>query len=285
MNTAKSLKKGISAVLIGRDEAVNLRKSLPPLTKCVDEIIFVDTGSQDDTVSIAREYGCSTVFIPWENDFSRPKNRGIERAGHEWILNVDCDEELQDPQRAREMIRQVWAGADNPKQPGWVPACIIWIDNLMADGTIAPSRAMRLFRNHDNIRFDNPVHEGVAESVYRNWPNRPPPLLEVRLLHHGYRGDGNRDKIKRNVAILRQWVERSPGNVYACYKLGTNLRHLGSHSEGLYFLQRAYAGLAQTPDKGSYAFLPELVTIYCRALMEAGRRADAQQVIKDMKGW
>ena len=281
MNSGNALFKGVSAVIIGRDEARNLPRCLSVLDSCVDEVIYVDTGSRDESVSIAEEYGCSVFSVPWEDDFSLPKNHGLEQARYRWILNVDCDEVLLDPRQARERILRVDALSDG----AWVPACVIWIDNLHKDGQVSPFQAMRLFRNHPEIRFSNPVHEGVSDSVYRGWPRIVPPLLEVRLRHYGYQSGHNREKIKRNIAILRRWTDRQPGHVYACYKLGTNLRHLGSHSEGLFFLRRAFAQLSEATDKGSYPYLNDLVTVYCTALMEAGKQDEAKKMIEEVKAW
>lgn len=279
MPTAKGTvkKPGISAVMIGRDEAHHLPMSLAPLQRAMDEIIFVDTGSRDHTPEIAQQFGCRVYHQPWLEDFSTPKNHAIDQASHTWILNVDCDEVLMAAEQARERILQ--------QTLSQAPAFIIQIDNLMADDLSVPSKALRLFRNDARIRFQNPVHEGIAEALFRHWPHTPPPFLDIHLQHYGYQAGANREKIKRNVAILRHWSQREPQNIYCSFKLGANLRHFGSNREGLFFLEKAFTLMDNAPDRDTFPFLEELVTVYFQALMENGLSQKAQTLRTTVLAW
>ncbi|MBF0342363.1 MAG: glycosyltransferase [Magnetococcales bacterium] len=276
--TAPPLPEGISAILMGRDEEKFLPMSLPPLARVADEIIFVDTGSADRTMEIVRQFGCRVFHLPWNNDFSAPKNLALEQARFRFILNVDCDEVLvDDPEfRARTLGMCGNSGA---------PAWIIRIDNLTVDGGVHPSQALRLFRNDPRIRFANPVHEGIADSIYRHWPQRPPEPIPVTLTHHGYSAGVNKEKIRRNISILRQWLDREPGSVYGRYKLGMNLRFLGFHSEGVYHLEQALDLADKDADRNSLTFLEELITTLYRACLEEGSEARAERVKQIISHW
>jgi glycosyltransferase involved in cell wall biosynthesis len=162
----KSLKNGLSVVMIGRNEERYLPQSLPPLLEVADELIFIDTGSQDRSMDIVRDLGCRLFQKPWEEDFSAPKNFAIQQANFRWILNVDCDEVLQEPGAVKEWLSALPGEESNP-------AYLIDIDNLLPDGSTLPMTALRFFRNDDRIRFLNPIHEGIAESLYEHWPNSP----------------------------------------------------------------------------------------------------------------
>ncbi|MBF0145909.1 MAG: glycosyltransferase [Magnetococcales bacterium] len=270
---------GLSVVMMGRDEAHHLAESLPPLLKVADELIFVDTGSRDQTMDMVRAMGGRLIETPWRDDFSAPKNLGIDHARYSWILNVDCDEILQDVPRAGAALRHVCRG---DAAPGW----IVTIDNLMADGRVTSSQAIRLFQNHPAIRFANPVHESVARSLSLNWPGQPPLVAEgIRLRHLGYRGGMNRDKLKRNIAILRSWLEREPDNLFGCYKLGINLRHLGAASEGLFFLQKGFDLLDREIHRQTWPFAEKLVGEYFRALLEQGFKEKAEEVKRRVTLW
>lgn len=259
----ESVQEGLSAILMGRNEERFLLLSLPPLQRVADEIIFVDTGSKDRTLEIVGDFGCRLLHQPWQQDFSAPKNLALDAARFRWILNVDCDEVLVDDAGFRERLL---GRLQQENRPAW----IVQIDNLMEDGNIHSSKAMRLFANDARIRFVNPVHEGVGESVYRHWPGRPPVEIDLRLIHHGYSSGVNKEKIRRNVAILRHWVEREPETIYGRYKLGMNLRFLGLVSEGLYHLETAFALACKDADRNSLTFLEELITSCCRAYQESG---------------
>ncbi|MBF0427667.1 MAG: glycosyltransferase family 2 protein [Magnetococcales bacterium] len=276
--TNESLVHGLSAILMGRNEERFLPLSLPPLQRVADEIVFVDTGSTDRTLEIVRDFGCRILHLPWNNDFSAPKNLALSHSRFQWILNVDCDEVLVDDEGFRERILNQCLAEE---EPAW----IIQIDNRMVDGRIHPSKALRLFRNDPRIRFANPVHEGIADSLYRHWPHRPPREIEVRLVHHGYASGFNKQKIQRNVTILRQWITNDPDSVYGRYKLGMNLRFLGLASEGLFHLGEAIALADKDADRNSLTFLEELVATCFQAYMEAGQQDKAEQLKQIVGQW
>ncbi|MBF0620325.1 MAG: glycosyltransferase [Magnetococcales bacterium] len=269
---------GLSAVLIGRDEAHHLNKTIPPLIEIADEVVFVDTGSQDSTVDLATQLGCWVAQVPWQDDFSLAKNHAVDLAKHAWILNVDCDEELTIDQAARD-FRAVLDSIDA------VPAYRVRIENLNANGEIQPSEAIRLFRNDPVIRFRNPVHESVADSVYEQWRGFRPMLAGFVLRHYGYLGNLNQDKIKRNVMILRRWIEQEPDSVYGNYKLGMNLLFLGSESEAVFFLKQSFEALNAAADRMSYPFAEKLITTLATALMRQGRAQEVEDIKLKVARW
>lgn len=275
--------EGVSVIMIGLNEARFLPLTLPPLQQVADEIIFVDTGSQDRTIELASKFGCQIFHQPWADNFSTPKNLAIEQARFSWILNVDCDEALMDAVQARETI--LAAGGAALEAESMAPGCIIRIDNLMKNGEIMSSQALRLFRNDPRIRFNNPVHEGVADSLFRHWPHAPPNTLDIVLRHYGYQTGINKAKLSRNMAILRKWVQQEPNHIYASFKLGANLRQRGHNREGLFFLEKAYALLSQAEDKGSYPFLNNLLTNYHQALIDHGMQEKALEMQQNILTW
>ncbi|MBF0448259.1 MAG: glycosyltransferase [Magnetococcales bacterium] len=273
-----AVKRGLSVVMMGRDEERFLPLSLPPLFQVADEVIFVDTGSKDRTLTLVRDLGCQVFQQPWQSDFSAPKNYGLRKAGFSWILNVDCDEVLQNPEKVRRWLHAL--PIDDP-----TPAYIIGIDNLLADGNTYPMDALRFFRNDPRIQFFNPIHEGVADSIYRAWPDTPLPKGEIRLLHYGYQAGINQEKIARNIEILRQWVHSEPNTLYGTFKLGSNLCHRGEIEEGLFFLARAFSLLDEQENRGSYPFGQQLINEYCKQLIQTGQNQQAQQVKERVDSW
>ncbi|MBF0426006.1 MAG: glycosyltransferase family 2 protein [Magnetococcales bacterium] len=276
----EALRDGLSAVVIGRNEEDFLPLTLPPLRAVADEIIFVDTGSEDRTIDIAEEHGCRIFRKPWQDDFSDAKNFGLDQARHSWILNVDCDEAVDGRPEVRRQLREKCLDDAEGK-----PVFIINIDNLMADGGVKQQDAMRLFRNDPRIRFEHPIHESVCDSVYRNWPEYKPEKIDVCLTHYGYRRDANKDKLKRNIAILRAWMEREPDHIFGNYKLGMNLHYRGNVSEGLFFLGRAFELICRERDKASYPFLKTMIPFYVNGLIEDGRVAEARAVREKVLSW
>ena len=87
----------ISAVLIAKDEADRIGACLASLAGQVDEIVVVDTGSRDATVSIARSYGARTFARVLDGDFAAARNGALQHATGTWILYIDADERLSVP--------------------------------------------------------------------------------------------------------------------------------------------------------------------------------------------
>jgi len=83
----------LSASLITFNEEHNLPRVLKSLEGVADEIIVVDSGSQDHTQEIAREHGAKIVTHVWTN-FAEQKNVAGAAASYDWILSLDADEQL-----------------------------------------------------------------------------------------------------------------------------------------------------------------------------------------------
>ena len=64
-----------------------------------DEIVVLDSGSTDDTVAIAKRHGARLAVHPFD-DYGPQKQRAIDMARHDWVLNLDADEILSPGTRA-----------------------------------------------------------------------------------------------------------------------------------------------------------------------------------------
>jgi len=85
----------ISAVVITKNESINIRRCLSSLLKLTSDIVVVDDYSNDDTIEIAKEMGARVFSKDWEG-YSRNKNFGNIQANYDWIISLDADEELSD---------------------------------------------------------------------------------------------------------------------------------------------------------------------------------------------
>jgi glycosyltransferase involved in cell wall biosynthesis len=93
----ESKKPTISVSMIVKNESSCLRNALDSV-QGVDEIVIIDTGSTDNTVEIAKEYTdkvYSGEEYLWRDDFSFSRNQSLNKCTGDWILIIDCDEELE----------------------------------------------------------------------------------------------------------------------------------------------------------------------------------------------
>ena len=95
-NSAKTPR--ISAYIITRDEEQNIGRALKSV-QWMDEYIVLDSGSEDDTVEIARDLG-AIVSVQTFKDFISQKNKAMELCSGQWLFNPDADEEVTPELRA-----------------------------------------------------------------------------------------------------------------------------------------------------------------------------------------
>lgn len=91
----------ISLCMIVKNEEKILRRCLDSIADLVDEIVIVDTGSSDNTKSIAAEYTESVYDFEWIDDFSAARNFAFSKATKEYIYSADADEVLNEENRER----------------------------------------------------------------------------------------------------------------------------------------------------------------------------------------
>jgi len=85
----------ISVVIITRNEAHIIGNTLQSLQPVFTDIVVVDSGSTDDTVSICRQYNATVIETDWSG-YGINKNKGIAVAANDWILSLDADEAIDD---------------------------------------------------------------------------------------------------------------------------------------------------------------------------------------------
>lgn len=81
----------LSVLMITKNAAETLEKSLASIKKIADEIIIVDSMSTDRTVEIAKNY-LAKVYVKEFTDIGKQRIFGFSKAKGKWVLILDCDE-------------------------------------------------------------------------------------------------------------------------------------------------------------------------------------------------
>ena len=84
----------LSVVIATRNEENNIGDCLASVRNLAREIVVVDEGSEDKTVEIAREYGAKVKVVEHEPIFHKTKQKAMELATGDWILQLDADERV-----------------------------------------------------------------------------------------------------------------------------------------------------------------------------------------------
>ncbi len=85
-------KAPISVAIATYNEAKNLKACLDSVTSWVSQIVIVDGGSSDQTVSIAREYNADILLTDNPAIFHINKQKALDACSQKWILQLDADE-------------------------------------------------------------------------------------------------------------------------------------------------------------------------------------------------
>lgn len=148
------------------NEEKNLHYPLNSVIDMVDEVIIVDGGSTDKTVEIAKSYGPKVKIIKSDNPimFHKNKQKAIEAAKGEWILQLDADEELS--QESKEEIIKLING-QNENVAYWIPRKNWFLTGFLMKGGQYPDHTIRLYKNglakfpckdvHENVEVDGKV--------------------------------------------------------------------------------------------------------------------------------
>jgi len=192
----------LSVVIITYNEEANIGRTLasvqPLIADGKGEIIVVDSGSTDRTVQISNSFGARVFIEEWKG-YAAQKNSAIEKAGGDWILSLDADEEV-DSELSQELTGR--RGDDLPGAPGeWcltmhqsgnleylkgAPVGFIvrrknyFLGRWMKRGGFWPDSKLRLFRRAGGRFEDRAVHEDVRV----DGPSKLIP--RGALIHHSY---------------------------------------------------------------------------------------------------
>ena len=144
----------ISVAVITKDEERNIRDCLESV-KWADEIVVVDNGSTDRTLSICREYGARIFQEEWKG-YSGQKNSAIEKAANEWVLNLDADERVS-PELRQEMLKSLEKGQSVDGY--WIPRKNFFLGRWIRRCGWYPDLNLRLFRKSRGRFGERAVHE------------------------------------------------------------------------------------------------------------------------------
>lgn len=144
----------LSVIIIARDEADNIRACIESVA-WADEVIVVDSGSQDDTVAICRELGAQVFVHDWPG-FGAQKNRALAYASKDWVLSLDADERVS-PELRRDI--ELVLGKINAAPAYAIPRLSSYCGRFMRHSGWYPDHVTRLFRRGSAHFSDDLVHE------------------------------------------------------------------------------------------------------------------------------
>jgi tetratricopeptide (TPR) repeat protein len=223
--------------MIVRNEAPRLKRCLASVAGFVDEMVLLDTGSDDATVAIAEDCGAVVHRLAWPGDFAPARNAALEFVRGDWVLVLDADEQLR--AEAREPLRQLMAEPD---------LLLVNLLRFERGARQSPySSVSRLFRRQAGISWSGRYHALVDDSVLALMGREPHWRIadcpEPALVHDGYQPEhlASGEKARRLRQAMERELAQHPGDPYACAKLGSLEVSEGHRERGISLLEQGLA--------------------------------------------
>ncbi|MBD2040866.1 glycosyltransferase [Microcoleus sp. FACHB-672] len=265
MNDLQSTEKPLlSLCMIVKNESQNLPRCLASAQPYVDEIIVVDTGSEDNTLEIAARYGAKIGYFNWCDDFSAARNYSLSLVSGDWILVVDADEEL--------VINSESFWVQLSSHPEIFAYSIIRTE--ANDESMAPLYHVRLFRNLPELSYSGVLHEQLRYNDQPLSAERVSYLENFRMLHYGNTQELTDLKtLNRNLPILERARQEKGLSLMLLYCLAGMYDRTGQREKAHECYAQAFDNLlphllnSNPPD--DFGFVPSLVfTLAAQCLLQ-----------------
>lgn len=201
------MENSLSTIILAKDSASTIEKAIKSVQCISEQIIVIDTGSEDDTAEVCSRKGAEVYFYRWNNSFSNVRNYALKLARADWILMIDSDEELD-----LSTFEKYSFLLNNDKIGG----ITVLIKNFLSDDLISEHRYTRIFRANANFYFKGRVHEQISESILEQ--GYVIENSDIVIYHHGYK-EFSQEKYIRNKELLLLDLLENPYDDYIKYHL------------------------------------------------------------------
>jgi glycosyltransferase involved in cell wall biosynthesis len=188
-------KQTLSVVLATYNEENNLSTCLESVKSIANEIIVFDESSTDKTREIAHKYQAKVFKVKHEPIFHITKNKAINKAKSDWILQLDADERLT-PEMEKEIndiLSVKYFGFDSwisplkkiinnihllfrkpqklysPASAYWLPRKNFFLNRYLKHTGQYPDPVIRLFQRGKAILPAKDVHEQMKVDGQIGW--------------------------------------------------------------------------------------------------------------------
>ena len=161
----------LSVIIITKNSANIIEKCLASI-KWATEIIVLDSGSTDETISICRKYTDKVFQTDWPG-YGIQKNRALKKATCDWVFSIDSDEWIDNALRDEmiQIMQHPTASVFEIKRLNQY--CGHWIRH----GDVGKDVVTRFFKRGAAQFSDDVVHEHVITNE---------PIGKQSLFHNSY---------------------------------------------------------------------------------------------------
>lgn len=181
--------------IVTKNNQRTIERTIQSLLNLEGQIVIGDIGSSDDTLEICRRYRAKIINIPWENDYSKARNRLLT---DDWNLIIEPWEVFAD---GYDEIRK-------PKKPG-VFELQIFNNNIITKET--------RYWHGDEIKFQYPVFETITAKA-------DPIAASIAVVDEP-------DRRQERLKLAQKWLNREPTKTEPHYYVAMGLLSLGMYRQ------------------------------------------------------
>ena len=225
------LKDGISVCMIIKNESSMLATCLESV-KAADEIIIIDTGSEDNSVEIAKKY-TGNVFTDykWADDFSEARNKSIEKAKYSHILIIDADETLE-KDGIKKLKRRLKHYDDLTLK-------------LKVQTDIEQLWSPRIFKNGEGIHYLGAIHNRLSTNEGGQ--------LDIQI--RSKTSPAHEKDPDRTIRILSKELRKDPNNTRNQYYMARECLRFDDLAGAVYWFERRSVVIDWTNEQADALFL------------------------------
>lgn len=221
---AEPARASLSVAFIVKNEESTLKRILDIANLFADELIVVDTGSTDNTVSIAEAAGAQVHHFEWIDDFAAARNFAFSKCTKDWIMWLDADDVL-----TREGVAAV----------EWVRKNLLTKDELRTvfcpyhyeyddKGALSVNlNRERFLRNHIGHEWVGRIHETLKDP----WPQSV--RAEKPIIEHRPQKVQLDRKTGRNLKIFEQYIDIEKDSLRELFLYGSELQQNNKSEEAV----------------------------------------------------
>lgn len=168
----------LAVLILTYNEEKHISACIKSALDAADEVVVIDAGSTDETVSLAQAAGARVVQRPMDNGFAAQRNFALTQTTAGWVFYLDADERVT-PKLATELAKL-------KKEPAGDTAYAVERRNIafgqrVNHGVLRPDWVARLFPRQ-TVQWEGKVHErpvgswkidklsgGLEHYTYMNW--------------------------------------------------------------------------------------------------------------------
>lgn len=195
----------ITAAIIVKNEERCIFRCLKSLLPLFYEIIVIDTGSEDETISIIQSFKSDKIKlfeIGWDDDFSKPRNVAIEKTIGKYIFFIDADEYITSTKTEFDVELSRIKTISHGEFFAWSP----YIKDHNNDTSCS---IRRLFFNDGGYYYFGFVHEELRRNDNKKIKDSS---IGISISHDGYAYDiiKNKNKLERNNKLNLKNLDKEP---------------------------------------------------------------------------